>query len=489
MKIISNTHMREAEQKLFTHSSITSLDLMERVIDRIHQSWQHQPEAPLFTHCIVYAGHGNNAGDALGWAAQLGLPTVVRHTGRFSPESQQQVDKLQASGLLLGEDIDSIPWDTARPLLIDGLLGTGSLGPLREPYPQLVAELNSLRQQNPQSYCVAIDCPTGLGSSDPSICVKADVTIAIGAVKEQNLTDSATASVGRMMGIELPELDLSPYALPQKQVCTAKDVKALLPPRPYELYKNQAGHVHIIAGSKGYIGAAQLAAEAALRAGTGLVTLYALPDIYPLLATRVVAEIIVRPIEHYRDIDLSQADCLLLGPGLGKCNSVQQLQLKHIIQTAPCPLVLDADGLNMAARGKWKLPSHSIITPHEGEMRRLVGPKTGSREEWAKEWMQTYHGTLLLKGARTLIINLEGAISYNSTGGPYMANGGQGDCLSGVIAGLIAQGLEPYPAAQAGAYLCGQAGLKAAAQHHMTRAISASQCIEQLQKVLGECYI
>lgn len=474
MNIVSNTTMREAEQQLFASGSMDSLTLMNRVIVRLAEVWDKLPQSfQGFDYCIVYAGHGNNAGDALGWAYHLNMPTIVRHVGRFSPESQHQLDILKAKNFYLGE---KLPTDLAgkKLLILDALLGTGATGPLRPPYGSLVQELNELRGIHPASCSVAIDIPTGLESG--GACVQADITACIGAVKEPLLQDEATAFVGRILPIALPEVALSSEA----QVTTAEDIHATLRRRAVESYKNSVGHLHIIAGSRGYIGAAQLCAEAAIHAGAGLVTLYARPEVYDILAARLAPEIMLQRVESYADIDCSRADALLIGPGLGQVGTSDKLDLKNIIRGASCPLVIDADGLNLIAREQWRIPPQAVITPHEGEMRRLAGAKQGSRLEWAQNFVKEHPCTLLLKGARSLICSPSG-ISYNSTGGSFMANGGQGDCLAGVIAALLSQGIPAHRAACAGAWICGQAAERAWQQRSFPPAVTASQVIAHIQ--------
>ncbi len=481
MNITSNATMRAAEQSLFDSGKMCALDLMNLAIARLHEEWGvwSADASKSYDYCVVYAGHGNNAGDAIGLAAGLGLAVILRHTGRFSADSAQQLKKLQDSGCLLSEELpDDIR--NARLLLIDGLLGTGAKGALREPYQKLVAELNELRSCYFNSCTLAIDIPTGLENDGE--CVKADVTACLGAVKESLLRDDATAYVGRLLPVPLPEVDLPQH---EATIITATTVAPHFKSRPVESYKNSVGHLHIIAGSRGYIGAAQLCAEAALHAGAGLVTLYCLPEIYDILAVRLAPEIMLKRVETYAEIDLSKADTLLIGPGLGQPDTVNKLALKNIVRSATCPMVIDADGLNLIAREGWRIPPHAVITPHHGEMARLAGAMKSTRLAWAQEWTETNPCTLLLKGARSLIVSPHG-ISYNSTGGSFMANGGQGDCLAGVIAALLSQGMPQHEAACTGAWLCGHAAELAWEEREYPLAVTASQVITRIQYTMKD---
>ncbi len=472
--------MQAAEHALFDSGQMSSLELMNIAIARLHAAWlQDAPDSwKSYDRCIVYAGHGNNAGDAMGLAAKLELPTILRHTGRFSDDSSVQLQELRDSGYLVGEELPSDP--NERLLIIDGLLGTGTKGALRPPYDALVAELNALRGRYFNSCTLSIDIPTGLeGDGD---CVQADITACLGAVKESLLEDKSTAAVGRLLPVPLPEVELPQH---EAQLITAETVAANFKHRPVESYKNSVGHLHIIAGSRGYIGAAQLCAEAALHAGAGLVSLYCLPDIYDILAARLAPEIMLKRVETYADMDVSKADALLIGPGLGQPNTVNTLALGNIMKTVSCSMLLDADGLNLMARKQWRIPAQAVITPHVGEMSRLAGAMQHSRLEWAKDFIATQPCTLLLKGARSLIASPQG-IAYNSNGGSFMANGGQGDCLAGVIAALLAQGMPPHDAACTGAWLCGRAAERAWQLLNCPLAVTASQVTAQLQEALAD---
>lgn len=483
MNITSNATMRAAEQALFDSGKIDALSLMNLAIEHLHLAWmiQASESRKSYDYCVVYAGHGNNAGDAIGLAAKLGLPTILRHTGRFSPESAHQLQALKDSGYLVAE---TLPADIkhARLLLIDGMLGTGATGELRAPYDTLVTELNELRDGYFNSCTLAIDIPTGLEGDGE--CVHADITACLGAVKESLLADAATASVGRILPVMLPEVALPIH---EAQMITAASVAPTFKKRPIESYKNSIGHLHIIAGSRGYIGAAQLCAEASLHTGAGLVTLYCLPEIYDILAVRLAPEIMLKQVADYAEIDLSQADALLIGPGLGQPNTANKLALKNLIHSTTCPMVIDADGLNLIAREGWDIPPHAVITPHHGEMARLAGTMKDTRLAWAKDLIERQPCTLLLKGARTLIVSPH-AITYNCSGGSFMANGGQGDCLAGVIASLLSQGIRQHEAACAGAWLCGHAAELAWEDLSYPLAVTASQVIAQLQPVMKDAH-
>lgn len=447
--------VREAEQRAFAEGRTTSAALMDAVVERLAEAMRRFfPMAPQ--RVVVYAGTGNNAGDAIGLAARYGCPVILRAAGTLSADSERQWQRVAE-----GCRAESAPEAAPHTLILDGLLGSGAHGALRPAYAALVEEMNALRERCEHSLLVAIDVPTGLDADTGAVCgpvVRADVSCPIGCVKPGMLADGAEDAVGRLLPVELPGIALTPAVA--DRVLSAEEPCALQPRRAYSCFKNRAGRVAIVAGSVGMLGAAQLCAEAALVAGAGLVVLYCHADTYPLLAARVAPEVMVRPVASYADIDEPQAQTLVIGPGLGKLPAAEAAALCALAHSFRGPVVLDADGLNLAAAEQWAFAPNMILTPHPGEMRRLDPRPAVSRRETVQRFLAEHDVCLLLKGARTLIAD-RSTCFYNSTGGPHMANGGQGDVLSGVIGALAAQGLSPLRAAAAGAYRCGLAAERA----------------------------
>jgi len=491
MEIIPSGVIRQAEQKLFSSGGMSSSELMDRVVQRLAEQWESKGTglgcqgAWSPAAVILYLGKGNNAGDAAGLAARLGLPIYVRQpTGScLADDTLAYLERAKTRVPVYDvKDEGSLPREVAV-LIIDGLLGSGARGVLRPAYAELVREMNALRTANARSLLLSIDIPTGLDPDSGgvgNVAVQADVTAVIGCVKPGMLVDGAEDYVGRLLCIPLPEVDLSCSSPDVPRVTDEKLVCAWTPRRAYSCFKNRAGRVNIVAGSVGYIGAAQLCAEAAVAAGAGLVALYCKRDTYPILAARVTPEVMVRPVDSYTEVPADGAEALVIGPGLGTPPASEIPALQQLVRSVRGTLILDADGLNLAAAHGWELPGNAILTPHPGEMRRLFPAAAGlSRTECARRFVAEHPCTLLLKGARTIITN--GAETYyNSTGGPYMANGGQGDTLSGVIAALTAQGIPPLHAAAAAAYRCGQAAayLHACSEH--SPAVPASSLISAL---------
>jgi NAD(P)H-hydrate epimerase len=229
-----------------------------------------------------------------------------------------------------------------------------------------------------------------------------------------------------------------------------------------------------------------LCANGALRGGAGLVTIYASHDIQPVLAVAAPPEVMVHPVRSYSEVLEQKHDVLALGPGLGQAHAGAILQL---IEYAEGPMVLDADGLNIAAEHDTGLLKRCagprLLTPHPGEMARLFPEAKGlSRYETAARFTAQFTDarfpiTLLLKGSRTIIHEQGKPASYNTTGNPGMGTGGMGDVLTGVCAALIGQHLSPYDAARTGAWLCGRAA-EIAVQYRSEESLAAMDVVESL---------
>lgn len=473
--------VRTAERKAFAAGETTPEALTAAVVERLERALR--PLLGPVGTAVVYAGKGGNAQDAVGLAVRLAQRVVLRAVPAADTAALLTLARDFGDACI---EVADAPPDTDGPLLLlDGLLGSGACGGLRADYAALTDEMNRLRERCDRAQLVAVDIPSGLnadtGEADAHT-VRADITCPVGCVKPGLLADGAEDFVGRLQPAELPGIPLTPSTA--DRVLSAEEDILHLPRRAASCFKNRAGRVAIVAGSVGMLGAAQLCAEAALRAGAGLVVLYCRPDTYPLLAARVAPEVMVRPVASYADIEEPNAQALVIGPGLGRPNAAESAALQALAHSFTGTVVLDADGLNLAAAQGWEFTPNMILTPHPGEMRRLDPRPAADRRETVRRFLAEHDVTLLLKGARTLIADRR-ACWYNTTGGPFMANGGQGDVLAGVISALAAQGCPPLQAAAAGAYRCGLAAERArlAAARHIgmfPTAVTASQVIGAL---------
>src|SRR5438876_3533981 len=451
--------MREAENVAFARG-VSAEALMNQAGAGIARAVQQFFPRPGY--CLVSSGKGNNGGDAFVAAAHLKRAGWHTDVHLSFPESQCS-DLLRKK---ITEFRDTPPVAAAvsaanrgcspPTIILDGLLGLGSKPPLRDPILAACREINRLRQER-GAYVFAVDQPTGLdgdsGETDRN-CVVADFTVTIAATKRGLLADNATNFVGRLEVVPLSDLPLEPAD--EHFACTAS-LQGLLPRRPFDAHKNRFGRVGIVAGSRGFAGAATMCAWGALRGGAGLVEVFVPENIYEIVAAAAPFESMVKPLKSYRDLIEEKIDVWGIGPGLGKDNAPEIIEL---IQHAESPMVADADALNIISTDVGILKNcrgPRLLTPHPGEMKRLAGDQKIARAELAKKFTSEYPVTLLLKGSRTVVEENGKRVSYNTTGNPGMATGGMGDVLTGVCAGLVGQGLAPYDAARVGAWLCGRA--------------------------------
>src|SRR5437764_2367356 len=416
---------------------------------------------PKPARCIVFAGKGHNGGDALVAAEQLqriGWKIDVR-----LPFAEKDCSELTQTHLKPLREAATKSADTTERgthlIILDGLLGTGAKSFLREPLRTTARDINRLRREE-NAFVFAVDVPTGLdadsGENDPEDSVVADFTLTIGFAKHGLIVDSALNFFRRIQIVPLPGLWPEGGA-PNELAAGPYSLSPLLPRRRFSAYKNEFGRIGVVAGSKGFIGAALMTSEGALRAGAGLVEVFVPEKIYEIVASAAPMEAMVTPIQSYRDLLRQKTDVWALGPGLGKSCAREVLEL---IEKAKQPMVTDADGLNILSEKASVLrrcKGKRLLTPHPGEMKRLFPQHQLSRRKTARVFCDRFPVTLLLKGSRTIVAEHGRPLSYNTTGNAGMATGGMGDVLTGVCAALLGQGLSPYDAARVGAWLCGRA--------------------------------
>jgi ADP-dependent NAD(P)H-hydrate dehydratase / NAD(P)H-hydrate epimerase len=455
--IVSSAAMRAAEEAAFARG-VEAEALMDRAgagVAAVVRKF-----FPRAGRAIVFVGKGHNGGDALVAAARLKEtgweidPRFIFAKEDCAELTQKKIEQLREAQCGRGL---CAPTDSAL-IILDGLLGLGAKHLLREPIRTAAQEINRLRREE-HAFVFAVDMPTGLdgdtGETDPD-CVVADCTITIGNAKHGLVVDTAINFVGRLEIVPLADLVITPSPASDLIAC-ADSLSALLPRRKFSAYKNEFGRIGVVAGSQGFIGAALMTTEGALRSGAGLVELFVPKEIYPIVAAVAPAEAMVKPVRSYRDLLEEKIDVWAVGPGLGPGEAKDLLRL---IERATAPMVVDADGLNMLsgdAEILKRCAGPRLLTPHPGEMKRLFDSGKMSRAGTARNFTETFPVTLLYKGARTIVAERERPLSYNSTGNPGMATGGMGDVLTGVCAGLVGQGLALYDAARLGAWICGRA--------------------------------
>jgi hydroxyethylthiazole kinase-like uncharacterized protein yjeF len=457
--ILTCSEMKALEERAF-QDGITAEALMEAAGREIAEAVRQF--APSAGRALIFFGKGHNGGDALVAARHLAAAAwEIELRPAFPRElwAELTARKYEQLCVRMGRGIDT--GKRRQPIVVlDGLLGVGAGGELREPIVGAAREVNRLRNEA-NALIFAIDLPTGIdgdnGAADRDAVV-ADFTLSISCAKRALLADSARNHVGRLAVLPLSELTRHFKGTAREIVATAAMLASLLPRRRFDLHKGDCGRVGIIAGSPGFIGAAVMAAEACVHAGAGLVTLHVSREVQPLVSARVSPEVMVRASRSFLEVIDAPYDALAIGPGVG---AERRDEILRVIEQAPQPLVVDADALNVLS-GKVDLlkscAGQRLLTPHPGEMARLdPGSPQRSRRATVEEFTSRFPVTLLLKGARTLIGARGKPLSYNTTGTPGMASGGMGDVLTGVLAALAGQGLELYDAARLGAWLCGRA--------------------------------
>jgi len=457
MSFVTGAAMRSLEEAAFRRG-VTAETLMDLAGEGI--AGRLLGQFPVPGRAVAYVGKGNNGGDALvamRYLREAGWQISVRAAYPGIEWSVLPRRKLR--------ELDLVPenlvatYTTGPLLLLDGLLGIGSKGALREPLALLAAEMAELRSHQ-GAIIAAMDLPSGLDAdSGEGEAVTADLTLTVGAPKAGLATPNGVNRSGRILLVPLEDLPLPedgalrffcPEAFPD-----------LLAPRSHDSHKGRSGRIGILAGSPGMTGAAVLCASAALHAGAGLVSLHVEENFLPQLASSMPPEIMIRvSADPVSEAFAAGHDALVIGPGTGSASELYHAAILSHLGGEKIPVVLDADALNLlATSGKIDLlkPSH-VVTPHPGEFRRLAGDLADQdRAEAAAAFTARHPCTLLLKGARTLVSAPGEAVRFNPTGHAGMASGGQGDVLSGVIGAMLAQGLRGPDAASLGAWLCGRA--------------------------------
>ncbi len=368
-------------------------------------------------------------------------------------------------------------------LVVDAIFGTGFKGSVPDHIGKAIEMINQSGKP-----VVSVDIPSGLEANTGKahgLCIKATGTVTFAQAKVGLVIQQGPEYVGELTvaDISIPP-DLVKIQGIKRFLTTSEIIKNIIPMRQPNSHKGTYGRVLVVGGSQGLSGAAAMASEAALKAGAGLVTLAVPATLHNLMEVKLT-EVMTTPLPETREVSISiealplvqklleKVDVLALGPGM----SVHESTVAFIRQLLPGlqkPTVIDADGLNALSGTEDILAGCQapiVLTPHPGEMARLMGIKTeevqNNRVEIASEAAGKWNATVVLKGARTVIAGPDGSLYINPTGNPGMASGGTGDVLTGIIAGLLGQGLTPLQAAVAGVYFHGLAGDLAANEKGM----------------------
>ncbi len=486
MWLVTPQHMQELDRRTIHDAHVPGTTLMERAGSGVLAHLLKHYGSPKGKKIRILCGKGNNGGDGLVVARLLQKKgalvkvLILSSYQELSPDAKTMYRRLKKiakpSQILLQPNQKAIEAQIQQAqILVDALLGTGLSSSLREPYPTTIDAMNASK-----AYTVAIDVPSGLDSETGRIlgtAVHADLTVTFGYPKLGLYVGEAIDRVGQveLVDIGIPHeyvLDLQP----QHHLLTANIVRSLIPPRLQSSHKGTFGHAGIIAGSPGKTGAAALASLGALRTGTGLVTVATPGSLMPIVESKLL-EVMTLALPETPEHTLGTSaqpivlqfcqdkSAVAIGPGLGVSSATATL-LSHVLPELEIPCVLDADALNNLTAHLdilSKMTQTPVLTPHPGEMARLLGHTTArtinqDRIGIARAFAIQHQVILVLKGANTVIAQPNGEIAICPTGNPGMASAGMGDVLTGMIAGLLAQGLTAWDAARAGVYLHGLAG-------------------------------
>jgi NAD(P)H-hydrate epimerase len=506
MYVVTAKEMRELEQLTIEHYGTPGHVLMERAgagaTDALLAAFLQVRTVPV----LVFAGKGNNGGDGFVIARflkKLGIACEVLLAAKKADVTGDALRNLTAFVHLRGrvtEIIDSTQYDRIQQklgscgLIVDALLGTGLNAPVRGLIADLIEMINASGVP-----VLAVDIPSGLDADRGVVlgtAVKATLTVTFGYPKRGLVGAPGLAHVGRL---EVVDIGIAPEALtavnPQTVLLTRADIGARIRGRHADVHKGDFGHLLVVAGARGKSGAALMSGGAALRIGTGLVTLGG-PASLNTVFSMALMEAMTVPLPEQPDGSLrcdAQAmteavqgkSAIAFGPGVGVSTDTINL-LRWLLTQSAQPLVIDADGLNCLAMDPNLLRAAKVpvvLTPHPGEMARLGKSSNAAvqehRLEVARAFATQYHCYLVLKGARTVIAAPDGKVWINPTGNPGMASGGMGDVLTGIISGLLAQGYPPTDACCLGVFLHGYVGDRAA-QEKGEIGILARDLIEQL---------
>lgn len=473
MKILTCTQQKEADAYTIANNNILSINLMEKaaslIADEISKRWDRSHRI------VVFAGAGNNGGDALAVARLLfskSYPVEIylfNIKGTISEDCMTNIQRLQQCGFTDYHEISNAfepPKLTAEDVVVDGLFGSGLNKPLSGGFASVVKYINASNAQ-----VVSIDLPSGLMGEDNSNnlrtnIIRADLTLSIQLPKLAFLFPENEDIVGEWKTLDIgisqefiAQAD-TPYIITE-----ASEMSQLIKPRKHFAFKNNFGHALLIAGSSGMAGASILAARACLRSGVGLLTIHTPVCNHDILQTAVPEAMVqndVHELYFAEPVDLDNYQAIAIGPGIGQ---EEETALATFDQLADCyiPAVLDADAINILSSHRNylnRLPRRSILTPHIGELERLIGRCNDSfdRLTKAKELAAYLQCYIVLKGAYSTVITPEGKFYFNPTGNPGMATGGSGDVLTGIILALLAQGHSQENAARLGTFVHGLAG-------------------------------
>jgi ADP-dependent NAD(P)H-hydrate dehydratase / NAD(P)H-hydrate epimerase len=508
LRIATAEQMKELDRKTIEAYGLPGIVLMENAGRGAAEVILRTFPDILRKKVAVVAGKGNNGGDGFVIARYLLNKGVAVRVFLLTDPTALRGDAAANYSVFVRMKGEVVPMPSSRDyqkvrkdveifdLLVDAIFGTGLDAEITGYYREVIDHLNSLKKN-----VVAVDIPSGLDANTGrplGAAVRASLTVTFGLPKVGHLISSGTGYVGdlQIVDIGIPEKAIQEEKI-QTYLLQPEAIRGMIStPRKPDTHKGDYGHLLVIAGSPGKTGAAAMASEAALRTGAGLVTLAVPRSLNSILEVKLT-EVMTEPVPETakQTFSLRALEPLLrlcegksavvIGPGIGTAKETQGLVLK-LIQGVRLPMVIDADGLNALATDPKTLPLPNrslVLTPHPGEMARLVGATSKAVQEdrigVSRTLARTGRLHLVLKGHRSVIATPAGEIYINPTGNPGMASAGTGDVLTGMIGGLIAQGCGILSSLQVAVYLHGSAGDRAAVEKG-ERSLIATDLIEKI---------
>ncbi|HEX9879908.1 MAG TPA: NAD(P)H-hydrate dehydratase, partial [Candidatus Binatia bacterium] len=469
---------------------VPSLTLMERAGAGVAEALLARYRTAARKGVLVVAGKGNNGGDGLVVARHLKnkrIPCEVVLLAKKEELSRDATVNLRSYLKVQGRVFEVTEGNLMllrqrfrdKGLLVDAVLGTGLKEEVRGLYREAIAFMNASGLPT-----VAVDLPSGLDADRGrplGTAIRAKMTVALGFPKLGEVIYPGMSSVGELV---VADIGIHPKAVeevnPQAELLEEREIGWLIPAREPDTHKGSYGHLLVMAGSRGKTGAAVLACRAALRVGTGLVTLAGPRSLNDIFAGSLV-EAMTEPLKNNSEEELEplgepdwrrileKKSALLFGPGIGVNDSCRGA-LRWLLRNLQVPWVIDADGLNNLVAEKERIRNAKtppVLTPHPGEMARLIGSSAAEINEdrvgVARSFARDHRCYLVLKGARSLIATPEGRVFINPTGNAGMATGGMGDVLAGILGGLLAEGLAVEDALKLGVFVHGYVGDRVAA--------------------------
>jgi len=486
MALYSSAQVRALDSYAIEELSIAGYTLMKRAGEAALR--QLRGRYPLAHRVVIVCGGGNNGGDGYvlaRFAHAAGLTVSVLAASdpeRLRGEARQAYEDLRASGVRVQSF--AAPLLAAGEIVVDALLGTGLKGAVREEYAQAIHAINLSGRP-----VFSLDVPSGL-DADAGVAlgeaVRADSTVTFVALKTGLLVGDGPEYTGTVVFDDLEISPIPPQFAPRLTRIIESEIRAALPRRPRAAHKGDFGRVLIVGSGSGMPGATRLAGEACLRAGAGLTTVAVAPEnVAAIAAGRPELICLALTGEAVLADAAARADVIAIGPGLGR-TPWARAALETVL-AADKPLVVDADALNLLAEAALRPRADWILTPHPGEAGRLLGATTQEiqhdRLRALDRLIERFHGTIVLKGAGTLVGASGRTPGVCERGNPGMASAGTGDVLTGAIAGILAQCRDPWAAARVGVLVHAMAG--DAAARGGERGVLASDLARELHNAVN----